>query len=817
MRFIPGRSLRPLSILLALAFALPAVPPLAYAQTEIQLPFHLAADNLDKSLAQIARQAGVVLSYDPQLVRLKQAPAISGNYGVQTALRQALAGSGLELVIAADGTYTLRPAPATQLVQQKLPLATLAPVVVTGEAYPAAQGETSGTYTVRNSSSASRLNLSLRDTPQSVTVVTRQRIDDEGMKNLDDVLHATTGAAVTRNGAERSVYFSRGQAIDTLQVDGIASNISNAYSFDAINKPTTEIYDRVEIVRGANGLLEGAGNPSAAINMLRKRPTQERQVIVSASLGSWSDYRAMLDASSPLNEAKTLRGRSVLALTNANSYMHNTGKDNQILYGILEADLGKHTLATLGLSYQKDRNAAYDWSGLPTQEDGKFYPISRSTTLTGKWNHLDKRNTNIFADLQHQLADGWQVKLAGNVLLAKSDFLGNYTAREEGDVFSLNPRGFLYDDKQTSLDASVSGPLTLFGRQHELVAGASARSDNFDYHGGRDSTYHYLLDMNNLGAFNPPAPTGLNPDMWKYNTTQKQQGLYGAGRFSLTDATQFILGSRVSWMSIERMTQTGTLTQTRDSKRGQFTPYAGLVHTLNDSWSAYGSYTEIFKPQSNIGIDGAVLKPMTGRNYELGLKGEFLDRRLQTALAVFRSEQTGRADLVNNTALCPVGVFSCYRAAEKVRSTGIDIEASGALSDSWNISAGYTYTQSSYAAGALQGQPFATDFPRHLFKVASDVRLPGAMDRLRVGGSVYAQSSMLQTSDADEDVAYRIKQSGYFLTGLHAVLDVSKSMTLQLNIANALDKKYMQTTGNTDYWNFYGQPRTVNLALRAKF
>jgi len=336
----------------------------------------------------------------------------------------------------------------------------------------------------------------------------------------------------------------------------LPTNISNAYSMDAISKPTTDIYDRVEIVRGATGLMEGAGNPSAAINLVRKRPTAAPQALIETSVGSWDDYKTMVDLSSPLNQEGTLRGRTVLTYNNANSYMDTAKKENQVFYSILEADLAENTMATLGFTYQKDRNSGYDWSGLPTRADGGFYPLSRSTSLTGKWNHLDKRNTTIFADIQHYFDNDWKLIVSANQTWAKSDFLGNFTQRVSGtdDSFRLQPRHFRYDDTQTGVDMYLSGPFQFLGKQHDFVVGSNVRVDDFDYHGGNDTSYNYVFDINNPNAFDPPKPTALNASKWKYNQTQKQAGVYAASRFSLTDSTKLILGSRASWFKSESLT-----------------------------------------------------------------------------------------------------------------------------------------------------------------------------------------------------------------------------------------------------------------------
>lgn len=800
----------PLALAICLALSGPAAlaqPGDARQSPQRQL-IDIPAGPLARQLNLLASQAGLLIGGDARLTANKQSQAVHAS-SVEQAFAQMLSGTGVQAVRSGEREFQLLPR-----AEDDTAALTLGTTTVSAQGLGEVS-EGSGAYASGRSSTATKLPLSLRETPQSVTVVTRQRMDDQHMQTLDDVLHNATGITIIKNGGERSVYQARGQLVDNLQIDGVPTNISNPYSMDAISKPNTDIYDRVEVVRGATGLMEGAGNPSASINLIRKRPTAERQALIETSLGSWDDYKTMLDLSSPLNQAGTLRGRSVIAYNNANSYLDTAQKENQLIYGILEADLSEAILLTFGFTVQKERNSGYDWSGLPSRTSGAFYPLSRSTSLTGDWNHLDKRNTSVFADIQHQFADGWKAVLAVNQMWAKSDFLGNYTFPGGGtDLFTLNPRLFRYDDTQTSVDGYLSGPFQWLGREHELIVGGNWRKDDFDYHGGRDASYRYIVDMNDLGAFDPPAPTGLNVNQWQYNRTQEQRGVYLAGRFSLTDSTRLILGSRVSWVDYETLNDTNGVRTPDDhdhyAKHGEITPYAGLVQELDEHWSAYASYTEIFKPQDVRGVDDSILAPMTGSNYEVGLKGEFFDKRLQSSLALFQADQVGRAELV----LSRVCVDGCYKASDKVRNRGVELELNGEILPDWNLSAGYTYTQSKYIAGQQKGDDFNGTSPRHLFKLATDYRLPGALNRLRLGGSYHAQSKI---GYSDAGSGYRNRQAAYQLTSLHAVYELNRNLEVQYNLDNVFDKKYYQSVGNANYWNFYGEPRNFNLALRARF
>jgi outer membrane receptor for ferric coprogen and ferric-rhodotorulic acid len=180
--------------------------------------------------------------------------------------------------------------------------------------------EETGEYKIQNSRGSTKLNLSVKNTPQSMTVLTRQALDDFGLDTLNDALEIMPAVSVERGETDRTYYTSRGFSITNFQVDGIA--IPTAFDYPLIQGDIdTAVYDRLETLRGANGLLTGTGNPAATINYVRKRPTTEFQGSVKGSLGSWQKYRGEMDVSGSLNDAGTVRGRFVAAYEDKESYL----------------------------------------------------------------------------------------------------------------------------------------------------------------------------------------------------------------------------------------------------------------------------------------------------------------------------------------------------------------------------------------------------------------------------------------------------------------------------------------------------------------
>lgn len=265
-------------------------PVWAAADNSVQ-HYEIPPASLGTALNQLGQQAHLLLSFSNDLIAGQNSPGLSGDYTVDGALQVLLAGSQLIAVRQPDGRYTLQRAPASSALE-------LQSISISGKA-PGSTTEGTGLYTTYSSSSSTRLNLTPKETPQSLTVMTRQRLDDQRLTNLSDTLDATPGVIVLRDGlgAESDGYFSRGFEIQNFEIDGVPT----VKRMDNYTQ-SMAMYDRVEVVRGATGLISGLGSPSATINLIRKRPTAEAQASVWAEAGNWDRYGTGFDVSGPLTE-----------------------------------------------------------------------------------------------------------------------------------------------------------------------------------------------------------------------------------------------------------------------------------------------------------------------------------------------------------------------------------------------------------------------------------------------------------------------------------------------------------------------------------
>lgn len=767
----------------------------AHAQpVELNVPVQPLAD----ALQQFQAQSGVRVDYPADALAGRTSSAVSGTLEPIEALRQLLAGTGLTADLhGSAATVSHAGATGDEL--------NLGGMNITAERAPAG-GATEGTgaYTTGVVNSSTKLPLSIRETPQSVSVVTQQRIEDQGLNNLNDIVLNTTGLSIQQSGPERQRYYARGFQVDNIMYDGLPMSLSQ-FSQDVITAPDSAMLDRVEVVRGATGLMQGSGNPAAAINLIRKRPKSEPYVSLGASAGSWDRYRTEVDASNALNETGTLRGRVVTAYEDNGSFKDYGGSEHSFVYAITEADITDDTMLTIGASYQND-NKDSDWGGLPTAADGSDLGLSRDTYLGNEWAYWNTNTRHLFTQLEHRFDNDWKLRLGANKMWGRIHMLGSYFGYT-GDTLNQYSGKYTYTNNYGSYDGNLSGPFKLFGREHEAVVGASTRTEVFDGHGGwLDAPTGPNLDPSNWDSGAVPEPS-FDMYRWtlKYDTEEK--GVYAATRLNVADPLHVILGGRLDWYDYNDTD--GNINDTSYKVTRNLTRYAGVVYDLNDTYSVYASYTDIFKPQNNLDASGGVIEPMTGTNYEIGLKGEYFDGRLNASVAVFRMLQENRAKLLDSS-LCPNISISCYEAAGEVESKGVDLEVAGLLAEGWEASAGYTYVEATYrkdTTAANEGKLFDPKQPRHQFKLSTVYHLPGSLDQWRIGGSLSSQNSTYR-----EMTAYRIDQEAYTLANLMLGYRVNEHVDTRLNLNNVFDKTYYSSI-NSNTSVSYGEPRNLMFSV----
>jgi len=676
----------------------------------------------------------------------------------------------------------------------------------TVEIVSSSSGDEKDTYTVHSMSTSTKLDLSLRETPQSVSVITAQKLEDLGVSYYQDLLTKIPGVTLNR-WDERVNASARGFDLDYYKIDGMPTySTYNARDIDLA------VYDRIEVVRGANGLTTGYGNPAMSINLVRKRADSEEFTgNVGVEVGSWNSYRMTADVGSALNESGSIRGRAVIKHEQSESYMDGFELENNLFYGVIDADITDTTYLSTGVSYQKLNKNGIRWGGLPAfDSNDNRVDFSRSKTVSDDWTYWNNEIKSAFIDLQQMLYKdiSLNVNYAFDEINNESALL--YFA---GKVNMADGSGLTYMDwqsedqkQQHNFDTNIKIPYELGGLSQEFVFGASYNLDKTTKYNGR-----YPWD----GVSTPSAWYTTLPNFFDYNTVLpapaatdalyviqpeqiEQKALYLVNKFTLLNDLKLIAGARLSsW----EYTSDDTSIESRKFDN-QVTPYVGLVYDLDDNHSVYTSFTSIFQPQDEKDSSGSYLDPIEGNAYEAGVKGEYFNGNLTTSLSIFRIEQDNVASDDPSGVFVPGTTTIASIPTEGVVSKGFEFDVSGKITERFTVDFGIA----NFKAEDATGNKYNTKASRTTANVFAKYKL----NDLTLGGGLNYKSKFFTGSGASY-----IEQKGYILANAMAKYDIDKSTTLQLNVNNLFDKKYYEGIGANSM--VYGTPRNATLSLKYTF
>ncbi|WP_324743486.1 TonB-dependent siderophore receptor [Tsuneonella sp. CC-YZS046] len=675
-----------------------------------------------------------------------------------------------------------------------------------------------GIYTLPDKiDTATGLGLTVRETPQSVSIMTAQRILDQNLVSVADVLVNSVGVAVNEVDDVRNSFYARGFEIRNTQIDGVPAAWTLAGSNGETNIDVS-VFERVEIVRGATGLLSGAGDPSASVNLVRKHAdSTDWTGYVNASYGSWDTWRVSADVGGALTADGRIRVRGVGRYEEGESYIDLYDNKKFVLYGVVDADLTDTTLVRAGISHQEGKPKGALWGALPTfYTDGSATDFARSQSVAADWTYWNTTNQNIFATVRQELGDKWSITVNYNRLKNTSRtqllYLYGEVDKAAGTIAFSNPYKSAGQSVQNSFDGQLKGAVTLFGRDHEVVLGAlhsvlKRHTDNFE------APFPWPSDVPFVGlegaTFAEPV-WGTTP-IRNEEERIEQTGYYGAVRLDVADPLKLILGGRLASWKQKGFAWSGPSEYGDDDV---FIPYVGALFDITSNHQLYASYTKIFQPQNLRDRNLDLLDPLNGKAYEIGLKSSFFDNALQTSIALFRIEQdnVGQPDIM---VIPPGGGLpqQTYIAAEGVTSKGFELELTGEVLPGWNINASY----SQFKADDENGTPANTDQPRKLLKLFTTYTVADILGGLTFGGGVnYRSKAYSEGTNPVTAAPFRFQQDGYALVSLMTRLAVNENLQLQANVENLFNKKFYSQMGFYSQYR-YGAPRNFSISANYRF
>lgn len=671
-------------------------------------------------------------------------------------------------------------------------------------------------YLVNQNSSATKLDLSLKDTPQAISVLSAEQLQDFGLTNINLALDQATGVNVERIETDRTYYNARGFDITNFQVDGLGLPFTGGGIEGDLD---TALYQRIEIIRGANGLMSGVGNPSATVNMVRKRPGADFAANVKASYGSWAKTRLEGDVQGALTEG--LNARAVLVKEDKDSYLDRYNHDKTVGYVVASAALTDNTQLTFGHSTQDSEGNGGMWGALTLHYgDGSRINYDRSASTSANWSYWQVKDNRSFVELAHQLNEDW--KLVTSYQLMKVEEAGDlfyvYVSAPNGidpktGLGSTGYGSFYGKDENTQFgDVYLQGKFSLGGRQHELVTGLNIAD--------REYTDVSLYDYSTgLGFPAMPALTSWNGNtpLPSFKDGQSgsdvdadQKALYSVVRWDLADSLKLITGAR--WIDAEVAGTSYGVDQTMADDG--VVPYIGAVYELTPQISLYASHTAIFQMQKERDDKRQLLPAIDGKALELGLKASLFDDKALLSFAAFDIDQQNLAVFDKDVADPQLGLYKVYKAADGIQSKGFELELAGSLTEQLQLSGSLTSID-------IDGNELVKGYtPERVAKFAAVYQLP-QLPGATLGVNYRWQSEISRKqgtvaavyANAGQDIV--TTQQAYGLLGLMASYDINGQWQVQVNANNLTDETYL----NSLYWAqaYYGAPANYSLSVSYQF
>jgi iron complex outermembrane receptor protein len=636
-----------------------------------------------------------------------------------------------------------------------------------------------GGYIVPDSSVGTRTNIPIRDVPQAIQVVPQQVLKDQAASNITDVLRNLAGVSPTTTFGALTV---RGFGGNVLR-DGFSQSGPFGFGIDYRNN-----IEQVELLRGPASVLYGAGNPGGTLNLTEKQPLDQPFYELGATLGSFNFYRGTVDLTGPLNPEKTALYRLNIDYEDAGSFINDVSRDDFSIFPVFRFQLGKNTKLTLDGGYQRQTDSGTAvFSGLPlkgTILPNPFGKIPRSQFLgEPDFDQLYRVDWRIGYQLEHEFSQNWSVR---------NRFRYNYAFAEITRMFP----GELQDDNRTldrNADASEETAETytfqteVLGKartgivKHDLLFGVELQRDISDeaFGGGIEN---FPIDI-----FEPVYGNFFNDSEVGSASiyTSDNVGVYAQNLLSIGDKVKILLGGRFDWAFNRFVITVPEESSGVDDPVSGFAPRVGIVYQPIQPVSLYAGWSRSFEPQSGKDREGNSFIPITGDQFEVGVKTEFLNGKLATTLAAFQITRQ------NDFQPDPVDPVNFQIQVGEQQSRGMDFSLIGEPLPGLRLIAGYAYIDAKVTVDntGLDGK-FLTNVPRHSanFWAVYEIQT-GSLQGLGLGAGVFVLGAR------QGNIENTVKLPTYTLT--NALLYYRRNnWRVQLNFENLFNVDYFTSIVN---------------------
>lgn len=785
--------------------------------------YDIPAGALPDVLNAYARQAGVELAYRAELTASASSAGLKGSYGVAEALSRILVGTGIAYRQTGPRAFTLEPAPtaSSDTVQ-------LGPVRVESDGY-AGRAQVSdetdargpvGSYVARRTATATKTDTPIVETPQSISVITREQIQAQAPQSVAQTLRYAPGVFSEPRGVMTGLdyFYARGFLLNQY-LDGLRT-LSGEYS---LPQPDPYMLERVEVLRGPASVLFGQSEPGGVLNLVSKRPSSDAFAEVQVQAGNYGRVQGGIDINGPLNASQTLTARVTAVLKDADTQVRFAKEKRFSVAPSLRWQPDEDTSLTLFGTYQNDPAVGYyNWipangTALPNSyRPGERLPTNLNTG-DPDFDRWSRKTTMAGAQFEHAFSEALTFRENIRYSHASSHFRNIYSSFLDTDDHTLFRYAWAVDDTADNFDtdSQLQAKFDTGGLSHTVLAG-------FDFQHLR---YRQVLGYDfgsvpPLDIFDPVYHAGISQPAPASDALQKrrQVGIYAQDQISV-GGLRLLVGGRQDWVrtdTTQRIDDNGDYFAglTTREKQKAFTGRAGAVYLFDNGLAPYASYTESFQPQTGTDFAGTPFKPTTGRQYEAGIKFQPTGSNSFITLSVYdlRQQNVVAEDEAHPGDTIQVG---------EIRSRGIELWGVASLARNFDLTASYSHvaqkvTKGNVDFGPQVGKRPAT-IPADQGSIWADYRFEGSgLNGLGAGlGVRYVGSSW-----GDDANGFRVKARTLVDLTLHYDVAEGSSplsgLRLALNVSNLFDKIYVSGCTGLDYCG-YGFRRTVLGTISKRF
>ncbi|AVJ22308.1 MULTISPECIES: TonB-dependent siderophore receptor [Pseudomonas] len=660
-----------------------------------------------------------------------------------------------------------------------------------------AQGPVQGYHATR-SASATRTDTAIHETPQSISVVSKDVVEDLGATRLQDALDYAGGVGRANNFG--------GQGLTTFTVRGFTTGefyrngfpINRGYP----NMPDANTIERLEVLRGPATMLYGRGDPGGTFNVVSKQPLAERTVTLGSQLNDQGMKRGTLDASGPLDEEGRLAYRLNVVGEGGDTFRDHVETERYGVTPVITWQATDDTKVTFEGDFMRNNH--------PLDRGLTRFPNQRGTpsrdTFWGDKDAGKLHNDNNMAQLrfEHALSDNWTLgggfqwldgSLKGNAIEANGP--GSLGADGRTLQRNFNYRKLEWTDKDYQLN--LTGHFSTGGFDHTLLTGIEY--EDYDYKSiiqrSSAAAGTYPIDIFDPVYGQPRPALTRTPTHDKENL--KTYAAFVQDQVALTERLKVLAGARFERFEHDYQNYVGKSWQAADNA---VTPRVGVIYDLTDTLAVYADAARSFKPNTGASREGGGFAPEKGKSYEMGIKWEALDRQLSVDAAIYQIEKKNvlTTDPVDNT-------FSV--AAGQVRSRGFDLNVAGNLTPEWRVIGGYAYVDAEVTRdNTLRSGTRLMNIPRNSFSLLNVYEFQdGALKGLGLGaGGKYVDQRAGQTANT------AFSMDAYTVVDLLGYYKVNEHVRLNLDVKNLFNREYEEGAFGNIY-AYPGAPRTVQVGI----